>query len=154
MANQPNEPEVIGTVDPAAQPLPGGGPADQPPPAPPTRPSELSNEEPAAAVPAPQPAETVPQPGPGNLPPVDSVIAKQAAELGLRIVDAERDGASLFLVVEGDTVEDVQGFDARKLAYDARFHYGFDNAGIEPYAGAEPAGAGRYRQTWKLTRGL
>ena len=162
MAEQPKPVEaktvavnVIGTVDPSAQPLPGSSPADLPV-TQQYRPSETPNEEPADMVPTPQAAQTVAQPGPNNLPPADSVVAKQAAELGLFVVDAERDGPHLYLVIEGGSVEETQGYDARKLAYDARFHYGFDNSGIEPHGGPEPVkeSKGRYRQTWKLTRGL
>lgn len=133
--------ETIATVDPSAH-------RDG------DRPSVIPNEEPPGLASDPQPAQTVTPPGPENLPPASSVIAKRAAEIGLRIVDAERDGNSLFLVVEGDNVEDVQSFDARMLAYDARFHYGFDNAGLEPVGGSSPTKDGHYRQTWKLLRGL
>jgi hypothetical protein len=163
MADQPTSPvgsednvQVIASINPAA------APPAMPPVAPPaaeqpqTSPAVLPREEPARATPIP--AETAPPPSASNLPPVTSTIAKQAAELGLSVVDAERDGQQLFLVVEGENVEDVNGAEGRKLAYDARFHYGFDNAGVESHGGPEPVGdAGpsrRYRQTWKLTRSM
>lgn len=117
--------------------------------------TECVNEEPETMISRPKPAETVPVPNSTNLPPVISTTAKQAADLGLSIVDAERDGQQLFLIVEGPNLEDVIGADSRKLAYDARFHYGFDNAGIEPYGGTEfVKESGKYRLTWKLTRSM
>ena len=118
-------------------------------------PSQVPKEEPGEMSPDPQPAgPPKATPSAENLPPVESVISKQASEEGLSIVDAERDGGFLFLVVEGGHVEDVQGSMARKLAYDARFHYGFEHAGIEILGGAEPLGGGKYRQTYRLTRNL
>lgn len=159
MAEAPKASEAIARDDVVIQTIDPTKPVAEPPvpieDAAPARPSEIPAEEPAVAVPQPTPAEIVPEPGPGNLPPVTSTIAKQAAEIGLSVENAERDGQQLFLVVEGESVEDVIGADSRRLAYDSRFHYGFDNAGIEPHGGAEPVpGSTKYRQTWKLTRSM
>lgn len=118
-------------------------------------PSAVPQEEPEGIRPDPQPAgPPKASPSAEDLPPVESVIAKQAAEEGLSIVDAERDSGFLYLIIEGGHIEDVQGSMARKLAYDARFHYGFESAGIEPWAGAEPMPKGKYRQTYRLTRNV
>ena len=107
------------------------------------------------SIPQPEKAVVEEPPSVDNLPKVDSVIAKEAAKQGMKIIDAERDGGQLFLVVEGNHVEDVTGAMARKLAYDARFDYGFEHAGVDPVGGAGPVeNSKRYRQTWRLTRGL
>jgi hypothetical protein len=105
--------------------------------------------------PDPVPAEPEEMPSPEDRPGAKNAVVREADEMGLKIVDAERDGANLYLVVEGDHVEDVQGHMARKLAYDARFDYGFTNSGLDAVGGPEPINGGeRYRQTWRLQRGL
>ena len=132
-----DEPELITTIDPHK-----------------LSPSKLPNEEPKGLAPNPVPAVVErEEPSAKNLPDVKSIIAKRALGEGLEVVDAERDGNVLYLVVEGPGVEEVQGSTARQLAYDARYHYSFIDAGIELHGGASPEN-GKYRQTYKLTKGL
>lgn len=92
-----------------------------------------------------------------TVPAVTSTLAKAAAEKGIYVVDVERSDGLLYVVTEAGDIEDANGYDARKLAYDARFSYGFDNAGIEAHGGPQYVGTDkqtRYRQTWKLTRSV
>lgn len=152
MANQPNSkatvddkitvytikpPENVISIDPISAVKPSKIPVEEPP---------LSGA---------SKAEEAPQPGPGNLPPADSRIAREASDLGLSVESAERDGPHLYIVVLGDHIEDVSGAEGRKLAYDSRHYYGWQDAGIEPYGGVEPITNNfgtKYRQTWKFTR--
>lgn len=87
------------------------------------------------------------------LPYAEDPAVKKAEEEGFIVLSAERDSNYLFIEIEAPTFEDAAGAVSRKLAYDIRYHYGFDKAGIEPYGGPV-AHNGRYRQTWKLTRSL
>lgn len=92
-----------------------------------------------------------------DIPEATSKTIEEAAELGIKLVEAEREGNQLFLTVEGDHIERVTGADGRRLAYDARHYYSFENAGIEPYGGTiaiGPEADRRYRQVWKLTRSI
>ena len=121
---------------------------------------DLPDPSPRELYPETKAAKTVPQPDASNLPPATSKLAQDMLEKGMQVVGAERDGGHLFITIEGDEVEDVQGPDARKLAYDSRYHYGWANAGIEIWAGPAPVvdedkePVGRYQQTWRLTRGM
>ncbi len=88
-----------------------------------------------------------------QMPPLRHRDIEAAMAQGLMVVDAEIDGNYLFITIEGDCVEDVQGPEGRKLAYAARHAYGgFTDGGIEPYGGAGPADGKKYRQTFRLTR--
>ena len=93
------------------------------------------------------------------------VIKDEAHKLGPR-----REGGELLLSVAADRVELLASPDAKRLAYDSRFDYGFENAGIEKVAGPIPlnkegelddglrkAGTENYAGwavVFKLTRGL
>jgi hypothetical protein len=49
-----------------------------------------------------------------------------------------RDGSELLLAISSDRVEKLMGPDAKKLAFDSRFDFGFENAGIERFEGPIP----------------
>ena len=89
-----------------------------------------------------------------GLPVANNTFTKEAAKLGLQVAAADQDGTYLFITIHGPDVDTVQGPDSRKLAYAARFNYGFDNAGIELHSGSLPIGEGRYQQVFRLTRSM
>ena len=70
----------------------------------------------------------------------------------------KEDGGFLLLTVSGDSVEDVNGLEAKKAAYEARADYGFPNAGIEVYhspfqiPATTKKGKDQYGKTFRLTR--
>ena len=45
---------------------------------------------------------------------------------------------NLFIAVEGDSPAELQGLDAKKLAWNSRFEHGFGNAGIEGWRAPFP----------------
>lgn len=71
----------------------------------------------------------------------------------LKVIKAETNGNELFITVEDDSPGDVTDTSSRLCAYQARFQYGFANAGIEAYGGIQIVD-GKSRQTWRLTRAL
>lgn len=104
------------------------------------------------------------------------VITKEEHMSELRVITDKdhplgprREGEGLFIAVAAEKVAQLASPDAKKLAYDARFDYGFENSGIEKVAGPIPlnkegdvdASKREGNQTYagwanifKLTRGL
>lgn len=139
------QPEVVGAVE-----WPIGAPA-----APQTPATSEAIQPMADTVASSLPQLPIENIGNDGLPALTDPVADAAKEMGLKIVEAKLEGTNLFMVVEGEHIEDVQGGTSRQLAYNARHNYGFSHSGIEPYTGAENVpGTTRYRQTWKFTKGI
>jgi len=50
-------------------------------------------------------------------------------------------GGNLFVTIEGDGPEELSGYEAKMIAYNARFDYGFGNSGIDLFSGPFPVNA-------------
>ena len=53
----------------------------------------------------------------------------------IKVAETKINGGELIVVIEGDSVDEANSADARKLAYETRLEKGFSNAGIEAIGG-------------------
>jgi hypothetical protein len=80
-------------------------------------------------------------------------------KIAMRIAGHKTEGGLLYITIEGDGIDQLKGPEAKWMAYNARFDYGFGNSGIEKYEGPIPVtvqeeGAPprtRYQITFRLT---
>ncbi|NMA17134.1 MAG: hypothetical protein GX935_07825 [Erysipelotrichia bacterium] len=90
----------------------------------------------------------------------------QKTSLGAFIVEGKIDNGRLFITLQGSSPAVLRTLEAKTLAYNARFDYGFSSAGIEsygtpwpcdkhgePYTPEKSTGVDHFRMTYRLTAG-